>query len=160
VIVWQSQFKGGRPRAADDAILDEVLVLTPPIRDAMVAHALCGLPNEACGLFAADKASTQVHTFFPMTNAAASSTIYQLEGAEMMAVESEADAADLQIIGVMHSHTHTTAYPSPTDVTDASAFDPFGGWHYIIVSLKDAEPVLRSYRIVDGEIAEEPVQIG
>jgi proteasome lid subunit RPN8/RPN11 len=59
----------------------------------------------------------------------------------------------------MHSHTHTTAYPSPTDGRDAAAFDPFGAWHYIIVSLKDAVPVLRSYRLIEGEISEEPVVV-
>jgi hypothetical protein len=37
----------------------------------------------------------------------------------------------------------------------AQAPDP--DWHYLIVSLRQPEPVLRSYRIVDGNIAEEPV---
>ena len=56
----------------------------------------------------------------------------------------------------MHSHTHTEAVPSPTDV--AQAPDP--GWHYAIVSLRDdRNPSLRSYRIVDGEVAEEPVTV-
>ena len=54
---------------------------------------------------------------------------------------------------MFHSHTHTEAYPSPTDV--AQAPDPT--WHYVICSLKRAEPVLRSFRIVDGKISEEPV---
>ena len=49
-------------------------------------------------------------------------------------------------MGVFHSHTHTDAYPSPTDV--AQALDP--GWHYVLVSLRDTHPVVRSYRIVDG----------
>ena len=61
----------------------------------------------------------------------------------------------MDIVGVMHSHTHTNAYPSPTDV--AQAVDP--SWHYVIVSLEDEAPVLRSYRIVDGEIHEEPVAV-
>jgi [CysO sulfur-carrier protein]-S-L-cysteine hydrolase len=56
---------------------------------------------------------------------------------------------------VMHSHTHTEAYPSPTDV--AQAPDP--SWHYVIVSLKREEAVLRSYRIVDGGITEEGVAL-
>ena len=55
----------------------------------------------------------------------------------------------------MHSHTHSEPYPSPTDV--AQAPDP--GWHYVIVSLKRDAPELRSYRIVDGEISEEPVEL-
>ena len=55
----------------------------------------------------------------------------------------------------MHSHTHTEAYPSPTDVHQA----PDPGWHYVIVSLKRPEASLRSYRIVDGEVAEEEVAL-
>jgi proteasome lid subunit RPN8/RPN11 len=136
-----------------------MLVLRERVRVEMVAHALRDLPHEACGLFAADKGSTEVHTFFAMRNAATSREIYQLDPAEMRSVEEGADTDGIEIVGVMHSHTHTTAYPSPTDVSDASTFDPFGGWHYIIVSLKDAVPVLRSYRIIDGEIDEEVVEI-
>ena len=136
-----------------------MLVLHRHVRDEMFAHALQGLPHEACGVFAADAGSLEVHTFFPMANAAASSEIYQLDNAEWMAVEREADEAGWGIVGVMHSHTHTTAYPSPTDVADAGAFDPFGGFRYIIVSLKDATPVLRNYRIVDGQISEEPIRL-
>jgi proteasome lid subunit RPN8/RPN11 len=55
----------------------------------------------------------------------------------------------------MHSHTHTDAYPSPTDVQQA----PDPGWHYVIVSLRQDAPVLRSYRIADGEILEEVVSL-
>jgi proteasome lid subunit RPN8/RPN11 len=142
-----------------------VLVLSAALHDAMVAHAIRGLPHEACGLFAAPAQTfvagepevVVVSTFHPMTNVAASSQIYQLDGAEMLAVESAADAAGELICGVMHSHTHTSPYPSPTDVRDAAAFDPFGTWHYVIVSLRHGEPALRSYRIEDGNIGEEAV---
>lgn len=137
----------------------EMLSLTAAARDAMVAHAVRGLPHEACGLFAGPAGGTMVDSFHPMTNVAASSEIYQLDPAEMMKVEATADQAGAQLMGVMHSHTHTTAYPSPTDIRDAQAFDPFGAWHFIIVSLKDATPVLRSYRISDGVVTEETLHI-
>lgn len=131
-----------------------MLTITAATHDAMVAHALRGFPDEACGLFAGVPGTTLVDTFYPMRNAAASSQIYQLDGEEMLAVERGADDAGLLVMGVMHSHTHTTAYPSPTDVADAARFDPFGAWYYVIVSLKFAEPVVRVYRICDGEISE------
>jgi proteasome lid subunit RPN8/RPN11 len=54
----------------------------------------------------------------------------------------------------MHSHTYTEAYPSPTDVDDASRFDPLGTWFFVIVTLKDLDPSVRAYRILDGEITE------
>ena len=60
-----------------------------------------------------------------------------------------------EVVGVMHSHTHTDAYPSPTDVRQA--VDP--AWHYLIVSLKYEVPVVRSYLIVDGTITEELVVV-
>ena len=59
-----------------------------------------------------------------------------------MRADREAEARGLELLGVMHSHTHTDAYPSPTDL--AQAPDP--GWHYVIVSLRQEAPVLRSYR--------------
>ena len=125
----------------------------------MVAHAIAGLPNEACGLFAGPFGSDRAERFYPMRNAAESREIYVLDGVEMMSVERAADAAGLTLMGVMHSHTHSTNYPSPTDVADAARFDPFGTWRFVIVSLRHADPSLRSFRILDGEVTEEPVTV-
>ena len=52
-----------------------------------------------------------------------------------------------------------TRTPSRTRAppTSPPRVDP--AWHYVIVSLKRETPELRSYRIVDGEITEEPVVI-
>lgn len=136
-----------------------MLELTRDVYESMLAHSLDGLPDEACGLFATDPVTSRITRFFPMTNTAASSQLYRLDGREMMNVEAAADAAGLLVAGVMHSHTHTTAYPSPTDVRDAAAFDPFGAWVFIIVSLKHAEPALRAYRILGDQITEEPVVV-
>ena len=130
-----------------------------PTHAAMVAHALAGLPDEACGLFSGGLGSERAERFHPMRNAAASARIYRLDGLEMLAVEHAAEAAGLTVMGVMHSHTHTTNYPSPTDVADAARFDPFGMWHFVIVSLRHADPSLRSFRILDGAVTEEPVRV-
>ena len=56
---------------------------------------------------------------------------------------------------MVHSHTHSEPYPSPTDV--AQAPDP--SWHYVIVGLKRAAPEFRSYTIVDGTVTEEPITV-
>lgn len=119
----------------------------------MVAHAYDGLPDEACGLFAAAPGSTRVERFYPCRNDAASSRVYTINPLDHLKAERDAEGRGLEIVGVMHSHTHTDAYPSPTDV--AQAPDP--NWHYVIVSLREEAPVLRSYAIRDGVIAEEPV---
>ena len=139
--------------------LARVLEIPAALHAQMLGHAIAGLPNEACGLFAGGFGSDRVERFFPMTNAAASSRIYQLDPAEIMGVERAADEAGLAVIGVMHSHTHTTNYPSPTDVADAARFDPFGVWRFIIVSLKHTDPSLRCYRILGEGITEERVSV-
>jgi proteasome lid subunit RPN8/RPN11 len=119
----------------------------------MVGLAYDELPNEACGLLAGDPRTARVEVFYPCTNLAASSKLYEVDPSDHLRADRDAESRGLEIIGVMHSHTHTDAYPSPTDV--AQAVDP--DWHYVIVSLRDEAPVLRSYLLRDGTIGEEPV---
>ena len=90
---------------------------------------------------------------YPTGNDAASARVYTVNPRDHLRAERDAEGRGLEIVGVFHSHTHTVAYPSPTDV--AQAPDP--NWHYVLVSLADEAPVVRSYRIVDGNITEEPV---
>ena len=121
----------------------------------MVAHCLSGLPDEACGLLVGSYGGDEATHLFVTANAAASAMVYEIDPKEMLRVDRAARALGADIMGVFHSHTHTDAYPSPTDV--AQATDP--GWHYVLVSLRDTHPVVRSYRILDGEITEEPVEV-
>jgi proteasome lid subunit RPN8/RPN11 len=118
------------------------------------AHVLAGLPLEACGLISGEADGTVVR-FHPCANAAESAVVYTVAPVDHLRADREAEGAGLEIIGVVHSHTHTDAYPSPTDV--AQAPDP--DWHYVIVSLREDEPMLRSYRILDGDVAEERVVV-
>lgn len=132
-----------------------MLSLTDDVWREMVGHAYGGLPDEACGLLAGDPATGAALAFYPCRNAAASSRVYTVDPRDHLRADRDAEARGLEIIGVMHSHTHTEAYPSPTDV--AQAPDP--AWHYVIVSLKRESAVLRSYRIAAGEISEEAVRV-
>ena len=121
----------------------------------MVGHCLSGQPDEACGLLVGAYGGEEATHIFPTGNAAASALIYEIDPKELLTVDRAAQALGADIMGVFHSHTHTDAYPSPTDV--AQALDP--GWHYVLVSLRDTHPVVRSYRIVEGVITEEPVEV-
>jgi proteasome lid subunit RPN8/RPN11 len=119
----------------------------------MVGHCLDGLPLEACGLLGGDQAEARASVCYPTANAAASARLYTVEPRDQLRADRDAEGRGLELIGVFHSHTHTDAYPSPTDV--AQAPDP--GWHYVVVSLRDIAPVVRSFRILDGKIAEEAI---
>ncbi|MGH9229055.1 MAG: M67 family metallopeptidase [Acidimicrobiales bacterium] len=134
-------------------MLPSPLTLTEAVWRQMVGHAYDGLPEEACGLLGGDPETGRVGVFYPCRNAAASSRVYTVDPGDHLRADRDAEGRGLEIVGVMHSHTHTEAFPSPTDV--AQAPDP--SWHYVIVSLKREAAVLRSYRIVDGAISEEEV---
>jgi len=131
-----------------------MLSLTTATYRDVVAHCLAGLPDEACGLLAGDGAG-RVENSYPTRNVAASAKLYTVDPRDHLHADRDAEGHGWEIIGVYHSHTHTEAYPSPTDV--AQAPDP--SWHYVVVSLRDTYPVLRSYRIVDAAVEEEPVLV-
>lgn len=94
-----------------------------------------------------------------MINAARSPTFYEFESGDLLRLYREMDANDEVPVVIYHSHTATQAYPSRTDVSYAS--EPAA--HYVLVSTRDdqdtEEPEFRSYRIVDGEISEESVEV-
>ena len=131
-----------------------MLELTRAAWQAMVGHAYDGFPDEACGLLAGPVGTDRVTAFYPCRNAAASSRVYAIDYPDIEAASDDAEAKGLDLKGTMHSHTHTDAYPSPTDVQMA---DPV--WCYVIVSLRQDAPVLRAYRIRGEAIAEERVAL-
>ena len=123
----------------------------------MIDHAYAAFPDEACGLLGGRPEGTG-ELFVPTANADASSRTFTIAGPEQLRAERLLEDAGLEVVGVVHSHTHTDAYPSPTDVEKAS--NPFlAGWRWLLVSLKHAEPVVRSYTVVDGEIVEEEIEL-
>ncbi|GGM41080.1 peptidase [Longimycelium tulufanense] len=133
-----------------------MLVIRRDLVDAMVAHARRDHPDEACGVIAGPAGSDRPERFVPMTNAERSLTFYRFDSLEQLRVWREMDANDEVPVVIYHSHTATEAYPSRTDVSYASEPDA----HYVLVSTRDPhEHELRSYRIVDGVVTEEPVEV-
>ena len=129
------------------------------LAEEMIRHCREGRPNEASGMLGA-KAGEMVKVF-KMANAAQSPVRYSLEPSEQLAVYNTLDEQGWDLGGVFHSHTHTEAYPSPTDVRLASEDVP-----YVIVSLATEPAEIRAFRIIksewgaeDGEILEIPVTI-
>jgi [CysO sulfur-carrier protein]-S-L-cysteine hydrolase len=122
----------------------------------LVGHAYDCYPEEACGLLVGSPAVSNAVRYVRCVNTARSGRVYEIDPKEHLRAEIAAEDDGYEIIGVVHSHTHTEPYPSETDV--AAAPDP--GWHYVIVSLKREAPEVRSYRIADASIAEERLAVG
>lgn len=140
----------------------------------IVAHARRDHPLEACGQLVGPEAGGGTDTgrperYVPMTNTDGIESDFAFSPKEDIRLERELDERDERRIVVVHSHTRVPrrpltdtglpeAYPSVKDIE-------FMGWtpdqHWLIVGLSaaDAEPDLRSYRLVDGEPAEERVQV-
>ncbi|WP_116952663.1 Mov34/MPN/PAD-1 family protein [Jiangella endophytica] len=124
--------------------------------DAIVEHARKDHPDEACGVIAGPAGTDRPERFIPMLNAARSPTFYEFDSMDLLRLYREMDDNDEEPVVVYHSHTATEAYPSRTDI--AYANEP--GAHYVLVSTRDDDThEFRSFRIVDGVVTEEEVQV-
>ena len=123
--------------------------------DEIVAHARRDHPDEACGVVAGPVGSGRPERFVPMLNAARSPTFYEFDSADLLALYREMDDRDEEPVVIYHSHTATEAYPSRTDI--GLAQEPEA--HYVLASTRSPERALRSFRIVDGVVTEEEVQV-
>jgi [CysO sulfur-carrier protein]-S-L-cysteine hydrolase len=133
-----------------------MLTIRADLIDAIVAHARADHPDEACGVLAGPDGSDRPERHIPMLNAELSPTFYRFDSGEQLTVWRQMDEADEVPVVIYHSHTATEAYPSRTDVSLAAEPDA----HYVLVSTRDPDRhELRSFRIVDGVVTEEPVAV-
>lgn len=124
--------------------------------DALVAHARRDHPDEACGIVAGPAGSDRPERVVAMTNAERSPTFFRFDAGEQFRVWREMDDRDEEPVVIYHSHTATEAFPSRTDISLAS--EPNA--HYVLVSTRDPERTeFRSFRISDGAVTEEPVEV-
>lgn len=138
-----------------------MLKIDQELVDAMVAHARADHPDEACGVIAGPEGSEAPQRFIPMINAERSPTFYRFDSAEQLSVWREMDRRDEEPVVIYHSHTATEAHPSRTDISYASEPEA----HYVLVSTRDDAQAnhtgheFRSFRIVDGVVTEEQVEV-
>jgi proteasome lid subunit RPN8/RPN11 len=137
-----------------------LLEISKDLIDQMVAHARKDHPDEACGVIAGPANSDRPERFIPMVNAARSPTFYEFESHDLLQLYKDMDARNEDPVVIYHSHTATEAYPSRTDITYAA--EPNA--HYVLISTRetgnaDGPYELRSFRIVDGSVEEEEIEI-
>jgi proteasome lid subunit RPN8/RPN11 len=136
------------------------VALPAEIRGAIVDQARAEYPNEACGLIVGDRAAADggiALRYEPARNKAASPYRYELDPADLLRLTIATDDADEVFWGIVHSHTHSPAVPSPTDVGLAFYPDAL----YLLVTLAEdqadpatGEPGVRAWRILDGSVHE------
>lgn len=137
-----------------------MLGVSREVVNAMVAHARADHPDEACGVVAGPIGSDEPARVIPMINAARSPTFYEFDSADLLSLYRDMDDRDEVPVVIYHSHTATEAYPSRTDIN--LAMEPQA--HYVLISTRetgaaDGPYEIRSFRIVDGIVTEEPIDI-
>jgi proteasome lid subunit RPN8/RPN11 len=130
------------------------LVITAAQRQQVFEHCLEHRPNEACGLLGGR--GDRVERVYPAHNKEQSPVRYEIDPKDLIKIFRDIDDADLELVGIFHSHVFTQAYPSQTDVRLAHYPDAL----YVLVSLaNEREPVMRAYTILEGQIAEVEVVV-
>ncbi len=142
------------------------VIVPDDIRAAIVAQAHAEDPNESCGLVIGDRPPAEGGVTFryePLRNLAASPYLYEIHPDDLYRLTIETDEADEVFWAIVHSHTHTAARPSPTDIRQAFYPDAL----YILLSLDpgEADPTtgaesLRAWRIIDGDVHEVEIDRG
>jgi len=130
-----------------------VLELDRAVFDALIGHARSDFPYEVCGLIGLHGDGTA--EVLPVANAERSMRYYVMDSRELLRAMRRIDDEGLGLV-IYHSHTHTQAYPSATDVRHAAYPDAL----YAIVTLQDRDhPDVRAFTIRGGEIHETPVVV-
>jgi len=160
----------GNAREVDSAASGEhpgptVAALPATMIQQLIDHARRGYPNEACGIIVGDRSAAeggQALRFVPARNAAESPYRYEIDSKDLLRLTIETDDRDETFWAIVHSHTHSPARPSPTDVGLAFYPDAL----YLLVSLADEEaeqgagtPSVRAWRIVDKAIHEVALDV-
>ncbi|MFY9269716.1 MAG: adenosylmethionine--8-amino-7-oxononanoate transaminase [Candidatus Manganitrophaceae bacterium] len=144
----------------------KVLPLPKTILEQMLSHARREAPNECCGLLAGKE--KKMNEIYPILNLPEGDPAitdlqvppdrrfrYVMDPKEQFQAFKEMRKNGTELLGIYHSHPHSPAYPSSTDVR--LAFYP--DVHYLIISLEKGKPAVRAFRIVEGQITEDPIQV-
>lgn len=127
--------------------------ISQSLLDRIVEQARAEAPNECCGMIASeDGAAVEVH---PARNTAASPLRYEMDPNEQLQIHNAIEDAGRELGAIYHSHTRSAPYPSQTDIN--LAFYP--EVLYVIVGVAGVQAELRAFRIVDGEVSEQPLEV-
>lgn len=119
----------------------------------IIAHARAEAPLECCGILAGT--DDKVIKLYRTANSEKSPTRYNVEPNELLRIYRELDEKGWQLLAVYHSHPHSKAYPSLTDIKLAQFLDVL----HLIVSLRETIPVVSAFWLSGGQVKEEPLSL-
>ena len=105
---------------------------------AVFAHARDEAPRECCGLLVGTGAS--IDEAVRTSNLEPGTTRYRIDPADHFRLIKQLRGTGRDIVGAYHSHPHSPARPSPTDIEEASG----EGFLYVIASLVPGTPEIRA----------------
>jgi proteasome lid subunit RPN8/RPN11 len=123
---------------------------------ALIDHARAEYPNEMCGVIVGDRPASgggRPLRWEATRNRAASPLRYEIHPDDLLRLTIETEDAGEEFWAIVHSHTHSPARPSQTDVGLAFYPDAI----FLLVSLAEDEPAAAAWRIVEGQI--HPVEL-
>ena len=123
--------------------------------DNMIAHARREAPIECCGVLGGRDG--RVLKLYQATNAERSRYCYNIEPQELFRINRECEENGWQFLAIYHSHPDSAAYPSPTDVHLAALWPE--SLYFIVSLLSPENPEVRAFRIRNGEVTEEKIEI-
>jgi [CysO sulfur-carrier protein]-S-L-cysteine hydrolase len=123
------------------------------LADEIVEHAREDDPNECCGMFGID--GDDVVAVYPAENIHHSPTRFEIDGRDVMRMTQEIEDRGWSM-GLYHSHTKSPAYPSQTDINFAELWP---GVLWLIVSLADTDPDLRTFLIDGPKVSEVDLKV-
>ena len=133
-----------------------MLRLPKGIARQIVDHAGEQAPDECCGILAGKKGVAS--RVYRITNTVKSPYRYLMDPQEFLDADKDVESKQIEFLAFYHSHTHSEAYPSSTDVRMALE----SGWldvFYVLVSTSDeTHSAIRAFsidpsgQIVEGEL--------
>ena len=131
-----------------------MLRIPSPIYNGLIEHAQAGFPLEVCGILGGS--GDLISVAYPMTNTDASNEHFMMDPREQFSVVKDLRAKGLTMMVIYHSHPESPARPSEEDIRLALTPDV----SYVIISLSDPlQPDIKSFRIENGKVQSEPIEI-
>lgn len=143
-----------------------MLQIPKNIIDEMITHARAEAPNECCGLLSGKE--NVVSEIYKIGNLPADDPAvadlkvppdrrfrYVMDPKEQLRAFKTMRTSGTELLAIYHSHPHSPAYPSATDVRLAFYTDTY----YLIISLEKEKPEIRTFRIIDQKIIEATMGI-